>query len=78
MAACVGDLRASLVGGHRGARDVGEGGSVQTPSHISPELISIGDQVRVKNRLLPSLSTTLGVNRTTASRCLRVPYPPEL
>uniref|UniRef100_A0A453I236 Secreted protein n=1 Tax=Aegilops tauschii subsp. strangulata TaxID=200361 RepID=A0A453I236_AEGTS len=51
---------------------------VQTPSHISPELISIGDQVRVKNRLLPSLSTTLGVNRTTASRCLRVPYPPEL
>uniref|UniRef100_A0A453I2F4 Uncharacterized protein n=1 Tax=Aegilops tauschii subsp. strangulata TaxID=200361 RepID=A0A453I2F4_AEGTS len=49
-----------------------------SPSHISPELISIGDQVRVKNRLLPSLSTTLGVNRTTASRCLRVPYPPEL
>uniref|UniRef100_A0A453I2A6 Uncharacterized protein n=1 Tax=Aegilops tauschii subsp. strangulata TaxID=200361 RepID=A0A453I2A6_AEGTS len=34
MAACVGDLRASLVGGHRGARDVGEGGYLNTQHNI--------------------------------------------
>lgn len=42
-----------------------------TPSHISHKFISIADQIRVQNRLLPSLSTMSGVNRTAASRRLR-------
>ena len=41
-----------------------------TPSHISHKFISIADQIRVQNRLLPSLSTMSGVNRTAASRRL--------